>query len=233
MTSECNGNVLAQAFVLPILLFGLSMTPRTQASEQPAMNVQMSAERPVISILGWDTEGGHRAKVNLLHKDRACSLRFQRSHEWIGAADCPAKIATVGEGGTVYRIRVAPDAEIVWRIFPEPRQICMTISVEGSHADEIDGIELRFPFDPRVTPTTILPYEWSGDGTVRLPAVISAPDFGQMRLDDEGNRHLRGRLEGSRKEKWVDLIVEIPPPRAGRTDDADPSAPFTCLRRKD
>ena len=216
MISECNGNVLAQAFVLPILLFGLSMTPRTQASKQPAMNVQMSAERPVISILGWDTEGGHRAKVNLLRKDRACSLRFQRSHEWIWAADCPTKIAAAGESGAAYRIRVTPDAEVVWRILPEPRQIRMTISVEGSHADGIDGLELRFPFDPRVTPTTILPHEWSADGTVRLPAVISAPDFGQVRLDDEANRHLRGRLEGSRKEKWVDLIVEIPPPVPGK-----------------
>src|SRR6202012_313783 len=72
-----------------------------------------------------------------------------------------------------------------------------------------------FPFDPGVTPVTILAHAWSDDGHATLPAVLSAPDFGQLLLDDASRSGLTARLEGSRAQHSVDLIVELPPVRAG------------------
>ncbi len=70
---------------------------------------------------------------------------------------------------------------------------------------------LVFPFNPSVTPTTVLPYRWEQDGTLKLPLIINAPDFGQMLLTCD-KRHLVARLEGSRRDKIVDLIIELPGP---------------------
>ena len=72
---------------------------------------------------------------------------------------------------------------------------------------------LIFPFDPKVTSTTVIPSEWLDDGTFRLPAVVNAPDWGPMLLAEKEartGRRLVGRLEGSRSAKVVDLILEFP-----------------------
>ena len=69
---------------------------------------------------------------------------------------------------------------------------------------------MLFPFDPRVTPTTILPQTWCEEGCAELPAVLSSPDFGQMLLEDPSHPGLKARLEGSREEHTVDLILELP-----------------------
>jgi hypothetical protein len=39
-----------------------------------------------------------------------------------------------------------------------------------------EGLELLFPFDPRVAATTLLPSAWDAQGSLSLPAVVSAPE---------------------------------------------------------
>jgi hypothetical protein len=56
----------------------------------------------------------------------------------------------------------------------------------------------------------VLPVVWQDDDIFRLPAVINAPDFGPMLLREAGGRDVRGRLEGSRQKKIVDLALELP-----------------------
>jgi hypothetical protein len=73
---------------------------------------------------------------------------------------------------------------------------------------KVEGLALVFPFNPRVTPTTLLPSGWEKDGRLDLPAVVSAPDFGQMRLSSRGGEVL-ARLEGSRAKHEVDLILDL------------------------
>ena len=72
------------------------------------------------------------------------------------------------------------------------------------------SLRLIFPFDPKVTSTTVLPAEWLDDGTFRLPAVLNAPDWGPMLLAETKGRPVTGRLEGSRSGKIVDLLLEFP-----------------------
>ena len=62
------------------------------------------------------------------------------------------------------------------------------------------------PFDPRVTPTTILT-RFNDDGSFELPGIVNAPDFGPMRLAKRGGGRVVGRLTGSRVEKWVKLLL--------------------------
>jgi hypothetical protein len=83
------------------------------------------------------------------------------------------------------------------------------------------GLSLRllFPFDPKVTSTTVLPSDWLDDGTFRLPAVLNAPDWGPMLLAEKFGRAVIGRLEGSRSAKIVDLMLELP--------SISPGAPLT------
>jgi len=71
-------------------------------------------------------------------------------------------------------------------------------------------LRLIFPFDPKVTSTTVLPAAWLDDGTFRLPAVVNAPDWGPMLLAEAKERPVVGRLEGSRAGKTVDLTLELP-----------------------
>lgn len=69
---------------------------------------------------------------------------------------------------------------------------------------------LSFPFDPLACATTVLPAAWDERGSFHLPAVISAPDFGQMRLYDVNGARLSGRLIGKRAEHTVDLVLDLP-----------------------
>jgi hypothetical protein len=74
-----------------------------------------------------------------------------------------------------------------------------------------NGAEIVLPFDPRITPTTVLPTEWLDDGSFSLPAIVNAPDFGPMLLKQSGGAPMSGRLEGSRSEKYVNIILDAAP----------------------
>ncbi|MGE5741928.1 MAG: S8 family serine peptidase, partial [Candidatus Aminicenantes bacterium RBG_16_66_30] len=105
--------------------------------------------------------------------------------------------------------RIATDRES--RIAPE-KIGSLNLTVYGLDAAPATpgSLRLLFPFDPKVTPATVLPAEWRDDGTFRLPAVLNAPDWGPMLLTETKGRPVVGRLEGSRSEKVVDLVLELP-----------------------
>jgi hypothetical protein len=120
-------------------------------------------------------------------------------------------------GTTTYRLTPAPMIEFLWSLNPTAASLSMTLSRQGASNEPSAGVELLIPFDPRVTPTTVLPSQWEEDGSLRLPAVINAPDFGQMLLSESRGQPLKSRLEGSRADKVVDLIVELPPLKSGES----------------
>src|SRR5262249_43350675 len=57
---------------------------------------------------------------------------------------------------------------------------------------------LVFPFDPLVTPTTVVAASWDPDGTFHAPFVFNAADFGQMLVSDPNAAVQGGRLLGVR-----------------------------------
>ena len=162
-----------------------------------------------ISFLSWDTEGGDRVDTNLLRPNSAVGLQFLEDGAW---RDAQMKKYRVDDSGAVGCEFKAGAARILWKIEPGAiRDVGgeLKLTVTASRG-RVPSARLLFPFDPKITPTTVLPAVWRDDGVFLLPAIINAPDFGPMLLKEAGGRDVRGRLDGSRQNKIVDLTLELP-----------------------
>ena len=87
------------------------------------------------------------------------------------------------------------------------RWIGSRLSLRSPGTQQIHGMALRFPFNPRITATTVLPSRWEPDGRLQLPAIINAPDYGQM-LFTADPANVSARLEGNYAKRIVDFVVE-------------------------
>ena len=192
-------------------------TPQAALGVKPVLRVEADTRRAWIRVLSWDTEGGNRAQTNLLRADSQLELRVRIGGKWSGTSDVQTRREEMKEGGTCYWLTVSPDAELRWAIQPSPGELTMTVSGHGDGMRGVEAVEMHFPFDPQVTPTTILPQGWCEEGCAQLPAVLSSPDFGQMLLEDKSHPGLKARIEGSRDEHTVDLILELPGTGTGET----------------
>ncbi len=163
-----------------------------------------------ISFLSWDTEGGDKVDMNLLRAETAVKLQFLEDGAW---RDAQMKRRRVEDRGAVSYELKAGRARITWKIEPGAiRNVGgeLKLAVSASRGS-VPSARLLFPFDPKITPTTVLPASWQEDGVFRLPAVINAPDFGPMLLKEASGRDVRGRLEGSRQKKEVAPGVSLMP----------------------
>lgn len=183
----------------------------------PILRWEGASTRPTIAFLSWDTEGGTRAERNLLRAGQAVAPRVRCNDHWLPVPEVPAVRVSAPAGTAVYLIPFDTDAQLRWTITSDAGSLDMSFATTGSRAASLEAIQIRFPFDPGVTPTTVLPTQWNDPGQLHLPAVISAPDFGQLLLADPEARAWRGRLEGSRADKVVDLVLELASVRPGET----------------
>jgi hypothetical protein len=166
------------------------------------VKVETAPGFPAISFLSWDTEGGPRAQTNLLRAP--ARVRLLVGERWLESQNLPAK--RMVEGLTTRYLMSTSNLELVWRV------ACSNGAWEtGLQAlrGECRRVELVLPFAPRVTPTTVLPTEWSDRGDFLLPVVLNAPDFGPVLLKESGGRRVGGRLEGSRRDKAIDLTLTL------------------------
>jgi hypothetical protein len=175
----------------------------------PVVKYLADESSAAITYLSWDTEGGDKVDVNLLRADSAVRLQFLENSAWREAA---ARGRRVEAGGAVIYDLEAGRARLTWKVDPGAIRdsvggITLTISAVGLSPQ---GLRLIFPFDPKVTPTTVLPGVWQEDGTFRLAAVLNAPDFGPMLVQEADGHTVIGRLEGSRKDKIDNLTLEFP-----------------------
>ncbi len=182
---------------------------------KPLLRTVIGRDCAQIPFLSWDTEGGRRAETNLLRPQSAVVIRTFSRGQWQNWANLQTRREVVSQAETKFHLEVAPHAELEWDIVSGPGQLIFKFPAPDRTAGGIEKIELTFPFDPRVTPTTVLPSVWGADGTMRLPAILTAPDFGQMLLTVSGSPEVKGQLEGSREHQTVDLILELAGPRSG------------------
>ena len=218
------------------------------AAAPPTVKIRCETREAVMGLgfLSWDTEGGNRVDENLLLPGSGVSLYVQAGDAWN-----PLKDVTVtedGDSGTIRQVyRLSPETRLIWltivRDGDGDSPLAMRFSLDGPLPAEITGFRLLLPFNPRVTPTTAIPNHFDADGGFHLPAIISAPDFGQMVLavsscrppggreapGDDHSAILRRRdvggyltsastclLQGSRAEKFVHLIIDLPLDDASR-----------------
>ena len=183
----------------------------------PILKIKTDAHRASITFLSWDTEGGNRVQRNLLRAGCGITLRLNSGNSWREAAGLPTRRHKLSGNGTQYHLSVSPREELIWNITPKRGGLTLKMATKHEGKSNADELELAFPFDPRVTPVTAIPSDWREDGTLQLPAVISAPDFGQMVLDSPSRVGAEVRLEGSRKDHTVDLVLRFPTPVANET----------------
>jgi len=164
-------------------------------------------------MLGWDTEGGDRAKLNLLRSPIV--LRFRTGGRWRSSADLRTRFVGKGLSRMRYELSVAPGSVLAWTVDTSAGGMTMSFSGAGPEMGRLRAIELLFPWDTRLAATTVLAADWTDEGKLRLPAIISAPDLGQMYVASPDRPKLEGRLEGSRDEQWVDFVLELPAPADG------------------
>jgi hypothetical protein len=179
------------------------------SSPAPILRLEADPKRGLVPVLSWDTEGGERSHSNLLRKGTGLALRLRTDGQWRDGAELPTAAQPLGNG-TRYLFQVTSRSKLQWDISVSRGSFEMTLSAEGSGSLPPKSVEMVFPFDPMVTPTTVLPSRWRDDGSFEPPMVVSAPDFGQMLLRITPAGEISGRLEGSRDNHIVDLVLELP-----------------------
>ena len=163
-----------------ILVVTLTVGAAGQEAATPRLRLELDEKRPQASWLSWDTEKSSRADTNLLRADSGLGLRVRIDGKWQAAADLPTQVDSSAPSGRQYTFSVGSSATFSWQLLPDSDRLTMTFTAAGPVRESLDAVEIVFPFNPRVTATTVLPSQRSEDGTFELPAIISAPDFGQM-----------------------------------------------------
>ena len=180
--------------LIPQLSCGLLLLlPLAVLAAPAALRLEPDPDRAIVRFLGGDSEGGSRANTNLLRAGTGLSLRARMGGQWRDSADFPAQCEQKHKNTTRYRFSLGPEAELVWSLEQKDGSLSQTISGRGKQWPRVAALELVFPFDPKVTPTTVLPGTWNQDGHLLLPAIISAPDFGQWLLSCQDRPALTGR----------------------------------------
>jgi hypothetical protein len=185
---------------------GRSLPP---AQAGPVFKIATDESAAGISFLSWDTEGREKSATNLLRAGSAVRIQFLADGAW---QDAKAVALRPGNGGGASILDIqAGQARLEWHVDEVQGSLRLAFSAidRAPTGTAPSSLRLIFPFDPKVTSTTVLPAEWLDDGTFRLPAVINAPDWGLMFLTEAKARPLVGRLEGSRSAKIVDLTLEF------------------------
>jgi hypothetical protein len=149
----------------------------------PASRVVLSRDATRVIFLGWDTQVGTRANVNLLRRNAAVEVQG------------------------------APAARLGVDQSPGGADFDLTVLAPAATGD----LKLVFPFSPATSVTTVIPARVTGDGVFHLPAIVSAPGYGQMLVTAPGVTEVTSRLVGNRGAKTVDWVVELPQPAASAT----------------
>ena len=153
----------------------------------PALSLRLGVSESTAAIdeLSWDTEGGNRAKMNLLRAP--VHVRIPSGGQGVRMGKSQASIAKTEAtySGSV----------LTWKV----RTLANGFDIElrnNNAAGAVDA-EVVFPFDPRATPTSIIANDWDAQDRFALPAILFAPDFGGFVVTCEGG-NVTGTLIGSR-----------------------------------
>ena len=194
---------------------GTNWTPTGKAVYQ----LGVSCAHPAIAVFGIDTEGGDRAKTNLLKEDGRLCLTLSDGTS-LCSKDMEAEVF-LADGMAEYRFTPIEGLKIRWRIALVGTTLKMAFNLSGAARKRVKSAELLLPFCPEAMGTTLISEDWDDNyGGVRAPLIINALDMGQLLLqrDDEANRVLNCRFTGSRVHKRADLFIEV---AAGRQEIYD------------
>jgi hypothetical protein len=193
------------SMILSLAVFSGVMDGIEVPSAKPVVRLVADAASPEFSFLSWDTEGGSRASRNLLYE--SVSLWLRVGGAWISGAQLAPETLVQSEAHTAYRMKFEGGGTVDWHVRQEKGMITFRFVVDK--AATVESMRIVFPFDPRAAATTVIPSAWTGQNAMQLPAIISAPDFGQMLLSSANDVAFVGSLHGQRAEvNTVDFRLE-------------------------
>jgi hypothetical protein len=148
------------AILLQMILITLTLVARSAA--RPVLHVEIDPMSPAIAFLSWDTEGGKQARINLLRSGSV--IRVCIAGEWLQSEKIQfEKLQSENQSKrSRYRLSLADDITLTWTAEVNDADLSITLAGEGAGLDRVEAIELVFPFDPRVTATTVLPSKPTG-----------------------------------------------------------------------
>ncbi|MBI5093387.1 MAG: hypothetical protein HZB26_13225 [Candidatus Hydrogenedentes bacterium] len=184
--------------------------PLVSSSPNLQLNLEADIKSGRLTRLGWDTEGSGRAGINLLKKP--VELRLSKKDQ---ALSPEAHVGTRDTAMIEYRYSVAEGKQLAWEVSVQPDKLRMQVSCNKDISEDVDELELVFPFEPATAVTSIISSTWTADGKFVIPAIINAPDLGQILLTCPSHPKLAGRIEGNRAEKWITVTLELPLPAQG------------------
>jgi len=179
------------------MMIELSAQGAPNQESSSILRIQSESEQAALSYVSWDTEGGTRATMNLLRAPVV--LQVEKNGNW--KSPKPSQKKKLSEKAFRYLLH---KPEITWDIECDIDRMTMRFSGENA-ADT----RLFFPFDARAAATTVFPAAWNEDGSFSLPILLCAPDFGQILVSSPDQAALKGRIEGSRADHTVDVIIDL------------------------
>lgn len=168
---------------------------------------------PGFSFLSWDTEGGVQTKLNLLRKPTGHAFQVMKNEKWIDGT-CNVMGTEAKEGQATFRLGTDGKEELLWTTRQTADGMAWSLRNTGGGGGSIRGVRLTLPFDPHMAATTVLPNRWIPPDGFALPAVLSAADFGQMAVRQQGASPVTGRFTGD-SDGRIDITFEFQAPPAG------------------
>ena len=250
-------NIKGLIFTVGIAAFSCYAVDKGLENGQKIFNVQTDPAKPQITFLSWDTEGGQQNKINLLHPTDSVHLECFGDKQDIESRKAKVQIDAVAPAAldcTVIKSPKSPEILVYdlwldkndtlgsegkdgtgrtglkWEIRSAPSELKFSFTLQGWHCDKLAKAELVFPFDLKVTATTVISSRWVDDDRFRLPAIINAPNWGPILVTGNSPQFF-GRLIGKSKGQ-ADLFIEIPfDSEAGRKTSGCPlELTFTPIR---
>ena len=218
----------------------------------PVLRATADLKSATLPFLSWDSEGGDRARLNLLRS--GVLLQGRAGEKTVPFTGTGVKS---GEDTVVFELK-AQDAHITWTVRIWNGGMTMDFRGTGAGLSKLEGLELVFPFDASATATCpfpsewtrdrkpassaskpdglqVKPYdaaatgsysppgEWGNDGKLIFPALLHAPDLGILRVSCPQKPDLLARWQGRREFLSTTLTLELPVPTgAGLTLNYEP-----------
>ncbi len=168
-------------------------------------NIRAMKNTAALAEFGLDTEGGDRAKLNLL-KEPMRLVFTMKDGSRVDSSHITAT-SEVAANKLTYAFSPAEGISAEWVLWLDGQNLRMSFAASGPNFAKA---ELLIPFDPRAMGTTVLAEEWGEAGVVKAPLIISALDMGQLRLSNvDKDERLDCTFTGSRQHKRIDLRIEV------------------------
>lgn len=154
------------------------------------LRLELAASNGLPTHLGWDSEGGNKADLNLLRATAVLTAG--------GVAVTDPPVIDSSRDGSV----TAQFSEVLMTTTHEGGGFSFSFQSKGPEL-----VELRMPFRSALAAVTVIGGEWDSAGRVHPPFLINAPDIGLMKVSaspaDAGSATLTGR----REKREVDLAL--------------------------